>query len=590
MAVSARLLQLSGLKQLAAEGQDINLMDISLRLEEENVINKVQNKLIEQIAQAKANEAKFLALFQVNDLEVLQRRFDSFLAFSGFNKLTGPQLHSTVLSQYKYKKTGEYDFAHDEEFKQWVQNVYLPEIVERVLQIDFPIEEFAERVCQELISDISSFGGVHQGGSQFYKGNAENARKGDLGQILIEKLNKNRLDKLGKLYQNRTKKTTSSDAEIKFQSSSSLNGQEIFSVEGKVDYYAATKGMKKSELNSLTEEEFKKAKQDLKEILSQDLSMMVPSLEGQNTALSKQLIYTILNNNDKILESFFVGKNYNDITGILWELTAAIALQELLPQSNIDNILWTAKEIKDGKQLSTDFIIKFLNGTGVGIQIKNSSQDLEALESTKPYEIGFVDADINLIFDRLGEKFPYFKKNSSTIQDIYISDTFNVPYDYNNETRTYFETQGSKLKGFGEFTSTKGELNSLKNKIDNFFKTFSADLLFATTGDNFTNSLATLNSNVDKIISGNSIYIIGGKIMFVSTILSSILNDLNKLQISVKMKKVDSEELGEQASGNIVDYKNIYGWMGKTNRKTWEKIKQNLNNQNYQFTSSYLFS
>ena len=113
---------------------------------------------------------------------------------------------------------------------------------------------------------------------------------------------------------------------------------------------------------------------------------------------------------EKNVENFLVGDNVSDITGILGEFRAAVALTLLLPNVDLNSIIeWVAKEKVDNtKQLSADFLLRTATGLNIGIQVKNSAQDLDNL--TKQYEIHFVDASINNIFDKLEKKYPIFEK------------------------------------------------------------------------------------------------------------------------------------------------------------------------------------
>lgn len=556
------------------------------------IIEKVQENLKNYIDQAKANEQKILDIFGFKSLEEMQSKFLNYSQFTGLEKLTGPYLYSTVLRQYEVNYS-----ANDADFYNWVQNIFVPRYVKEIEGKIFSPQEL-QKYAQAMIGSLME----GSGGSIRNTGNFDFLTIN--GKIDFSKLTENRIARLEEEYKKETGKIPPSKAEMELEWSSDQSG---FNIKGTINYFGITKGLKKSDKAVKDLENDPNKITQLKEILVSEIQNV---LSESGTNISKTIIDKVLGKNASDLKEFFVGGNVNKITGLLGEFSAAVMIAHFLPNFNIteDMIEWTANRTLEGtnKELSVDFIVNLTNNFSIGVQVKNTTQDLTDLQNSNSFfKIDFADADINTIFGRLQEKYPELERYSDTIKDIYISSSFNVPYTVKsvNGQDIYIEGEGgNKLSNYDTFIGVKGEIQNLKNKIDLFFQTLSPDLLFMSVNEDFTNSLAILDEKAAKVVQGNNLYIIGNKPIFVSTILESIYNDLkliDRMIIEVTQRKINFQNIDKEdrglfdkketlADGNIVSYKNKYGNTGK-GQDNWRKTKANLKAQRYQFTSSYLY-
>ena len=592
MAVPGILLTLPGVQQVANQGKNINLLDISIVDEETNLIDKVKNNLQEYIRQAESTEMKILNAFGFSNLgdisygeKLLQDKFAEIFNNTGLNKFTGSELKREVLNQYEIKKS-----MKDNDFIRWTQTEFLDMVVEKAMQNAVNLLDpvgMSQMVVAALAggsSKINIKGGTKIGQGKIFKN----------GNIMVQELSDNRYKNLQELYKQNKGKETYTGARFNINTVkeiSTINGANL-EIEASIDYYEATKGRKFSDI---PKEEREEAKKLLKEVLLKQVTNFLGDDQDVRIVLSNML--------DSHAENFFVGGNINDITGILGEFSTAVALRKLVPGARFQDIVdWTAKNESSGKQISSDFIIKFTNGLNIGVQVKNTTKDLIDLKDK--LKIDFADADIKIIFNRLGDKYPEFKDNKNIMKLIYISSSFNVPYKgtFKNGRMTYGSTGDITFRNYDAFLDVRGTILSLRDKIDLFFKSFSPDLLFMATDENFQNSLANLDNEAKKIIQGNNLYVIGNKPIFVSTILKSIVNGLNELQVKVSAKnfsKESTKELLEKglvedkgdntfSGGTIIDYLNEYGYDAdeQMNGVDWKKIRKASKYQRYQFTSS----
>ena len=618
MAVPGILLTLEGVEQVKDWGNEINFMGMKTSDEDNNIIKQVKDKLIEYKKEVQKTETEILHIFGVDSLEALQQLFKKTQYESGLIKLTGSNLRRTVLEQYEMQI--KYNGA---DFYEWVQGTFLNRVIpdeatEAILEDKKTRQGICISASKKILQELANAPGVSKKGKgSIHIEGVQAGTRAEAGElfeyvdgacrVVLEKLSSNRFIALENLYKEETGKNPyGAKAKFNLQSVTPINNGSL-GIKGKINYGAATSGgLKKTD--GIT----KKERELLKNILVNEMANIIP--EG-NTA--RNIIKELLDKqDDKVIDNFFVGANTNDVIGILGEVSAAITLKQLIPNANFEEIIqWTAKRENQGKQISTDFIIKLTNDIHIGVQVKNTTKDIDKLKQVGDnFKIDFADANIRIVFNRLQSKYGIdLKKYFNTMKLIYISSSFNVPYkikfdDNGNITYVDSNTQGAKIienekvgiEDYNKFINIRKEIIALNKKIDNILKALAPDLLFMSLDDNFKNSLANLDDKTLELIQGNNLYIIGGKPIFVSTILDTIIDDLSNLQIKITQNKINSKSKIEMIQkdiigknevfegGNIIDYLNKFSTeQGGVN---WDNIRKASKYQSYQFTSSYLFS
>ena len=224
---------------------------------------------------------------------------------------------------------------------------------------------------------------------------------------------------------------------------------------------------------------------------------------------------------------FFVGKNVNQITGLIGEITAMILFYDLIHA--YPSIEWAAQHTGlSGTQASADIIID----AGYGIQVKNSTTDFGMIENTaQELTIGFS----NVSFDRLGDMLHF---NSEAIEDLYDTQLYNVSYTWGDGSGTF--TEGSN-KNF----------DSIDNYIDTLIKQFEVLMSMYSSSLLYMDDARNKGLNVYSGDVGNVLYMVNLVPYLASDMLQKIINAIegrgnNPLIFTVEQHK-------DLVSGTIVD-------------------------------------
>ena len=302
------------------------------------------------------------------------------------------------------------------------------------------------------------------------------------------------------------------------------------------------------------------------------INMLFTYITVPNAEAFKQILINKINNNPNNLKAFFVGKATTQITGLLGEIAAYNAIIHLLGDSYTNEALdWVANHKVDKKSLSIDIVLKDIAGFPVGIQVKNTTHLREEIENNP---ISFAKGEADIIFQRLGIQ----QDPNNTLTSLIASNTFNVPFAMvGNKFKQVssdkkFSNDPGEREEFQNFLDIHSLIEQLTQEIFDFLKAYAPDFLYA--GDNnFRSALATLETNIDNSLSefnGNYIYIVGGQVFLITSLLQRLYNnllllkniqDLNKRQ-ELKIKETFTFQSyvrngSKDSSGvTIVDYRN----------------------------------
>lgn len=161
---------------------------------------------------------------------------------------------------------------------------------------------------------------------------------------------------------------------------------------------------------------------------------------------------------------FFVGKNEKQITGLIGEITAMVLFYDLV--GHYPSVSWAAQHTGlKGTQDSADIII----WDGYGIQVKNSTEDLNSFElNSKGHSIGFSDVS----FERLGNTLGF---QYQPIENLYSTDLYNVEYEWNKKDGGgYSFSKGSN----SNFSHIRAELENLEHEFESLMAMYAAALLY----------------------------------------------------------------------------------------------------------------
>ena len=215
---------------------------------------------------------------------------------------------------------------------------------------------------------------------------------------------------------------------------------------------------------------------------------------------------------------FFVGKNVNQITGLIGEIMAMILFYDLIHE--YPSVEWAAQNTGlSGTQASADIIIN----KGYGIQVKNSTTDFGMIENTaQELTIGFSEVS----FDRLGDLLHF---NSEAIEDLYDTQMYNVSY-----------TGGHGRENFSE--GSNGRFSPIDNYIDTLIKQFELLMSMYSSSLLYIDDVRSKGINVYSGDLGNVLYMVNLVPYLASDMLQKIVDAIegrgvNPLSFSVTQHK-----------------------------------------------------
>lgn len=247
-------------------------------------------------------------------------------------------------------------------------------------------------------------------------------------------------------------------------------------------------------------------------------------INGSNSRAFDLVMNHMLNKNPYM---FFVGRNVNQITGLIGEITAMILFYDLIHA--YPSVEWAAQHTGlSGTQASADIIID----AGYGIQVKNSTTDFGMIENAaQELTIGFS----NVSFDRLGDMLHF---NSEAIEDLYDTQLYNISYNGGHGSGTF--SAGSNP----HFDSTDNYIDTLIRQFETVMSIYSSSLLYMDDARN--KGLNVYSGDV-----GNVLYMVNLVPYLASDMLQKIVNAIegkgnNPLSFTVEQHK-------DLVSGTIVD-------------------------------------
>ena len=224
---------------------------------------------------------------------------------------------------------------------------------------------------------------------------------------------------------------------------------------------------------------------------------------------------------------FFVGKNVNQITGLIGEIMAMVLFYDLIHE--YPSIEWAAQHTGlSGTQASADIIID----AGYGIQVKNSTTDFGMIENTaQELTIGFS----NVSFDRLGDMLHF---NSEAIEDLYDTQQYNISYTWGNGSGTFAEGSNE------HFNSTDNYIDTLIKQFELLMSMYSSSLLYMDDARN--KGLNVYSGDI-----GNVLYMVNLVPYLASDMLQKIIGAIEGRNSNPLIFTVEQHK--DLTSGTIVD-------------------------------------
>ena len=547
-----QLTTIAGMEEAAMTGKEI-INDLTADLAKatgtSNMVDACIKRLQMYIDAVQAQEETLLKKFGVSSEAELQAAFENFYHKSGLIHLTGADLDRLILEDYRS--------GLDKELKE-INDFLRRRIFPAMEEVTIPIaaDGFADYIRQlfnmtlnGLVVEVSEKGGRLNYNRKVSSGRAVTTNGKDQFSLMASKLTRAQKDRILDLIKEE-KRLTKQGVSI----GSQVNGNTISTTATvNLNWYDITKGKTADwATKNLSSTQIKNRNMKIK-------NLIIRQVNGKYQPIVSKYIDMMLGPK---LDStmFFVGRNVNDITGILGEISAVVAVSELLKGVNQNEIVqWVATNKVNGKQLSVDIILKNLGG----IQVKNTSKDINNIPEI---DIHFAEGDVHDILTKL-EKYTGF--NLTDLQTIFESEAFNVPAKAKGKkwVQTSINTaffHGYNPKDWDDFITAYWIMDDVIQLVHQFFTAFAPDFLYMSGGYKFQNQLATLEQALDTYgMRGNILYIVAGKPQLMSSSLKVIQEDLKDLLYVQDQSAhfslsstITYLENSKQVSYNFVDYKN----------------------------------
>ena len=540
------------MEEAAMTGQEI-IDDLTAQLAQatgtSNMVDACIHRLQMYINAVQAQEAALLKKFGVQTEAELQAAFNKFYNESGLIHLSGADLDRLILEDYRS--------GLDKELKE-INSFLKRRIIPAMEQVSVPIaaEGYADYIKQlfnmalnGLVVEVTEKGGRLNYNRKVSSGRAVVTNEKGQFSLMASKLTRAQKDRILDLIKEE-KRLSRRGVSI----SSKVNGSTVTTTTTiDLNWYDITKGKTGDWASkNLSSTQIKNRNMKIKELILRQINGSYRSIASKyiDMMLGPKLDSTM----------FFVGQNVNDITGIVGEISAVIAVSELLKGVNQNTIVqWVATHKINGKQLSVDIVLKNLGG----IQVKHTAKDIANIPEI---DIHFAEGDAHDILTKL-EKYTGF--HLTDLQTIFESESFNVPAKAKGKkwVQTSLNTifyHGYNPKDWDDFITAYWYMDDVIQQVHQFFTAFAPDFLYMSGGYRFQNQLATLDQALDTYgMRGNILYIVGGKPQLMSSSLKVIQEDLkNLLYIQGQSAHFNLSttitylENSKQVSYNFVDYKN----------------------------------
>ena len=338
------------------------------------------------------------------------------------------------------------------------------------------------------------------------------------------------------------------------------------------EWLSITEGLTPTQIKDRVEKDTTGAElQKVRQANNKIIVMLCKVVGPEAKAFTRQYLLNLSRQDPYI---FFVGKSSTDVTGLLGEIAAVVAIQQLTGQTV--PVEWIAHNMSNGKKVSVDVVLNYC----FGINVKNTTQDFSQYKGF--HDVSFVERNPQDILESL--------LHESTISEN-LSDAFQTSYF--NLSYQIISSRPHVIPYFNDnFDNVEIGLLSFRKKLITFLYQFAPELMYMAT-DELDKQLLILDNELEQNLSGkgNILYMVGGVPFFPSEMLTDLMKDLQSLEEDLKKHTNFRDKsfffnVGHGNSTTIVDILNERAQAGKSvalRDFTYDKTLT------IQMTSSWLF-
>ena len=476
-----------------------------------SMIDAVIAKLQEVINQLKNEEQEILKAFGVTSENQLQKKFQDFYTKTGLINLSGINVKQAFLEEYKISLEKNMKEVQD------LLDQLLPNLISSIKQASLEVtEENVKKAFNEWLSNTVVTLNLASGITNTRSGKLVKIDENGMMRLMASRLTKEQKRRIN-LLKNKTK--TLGNPLI---SGDIFNNNNTMTIAITAQWYDLTlNGMSQSQIQKCIAEG--KITRDQFNIINKKITNLICS-QVKQSGLVKAYINQMLTKDPYI---FFVGKNVNDITGILGEISAVIAISELMPNVDSSKIIrWVANEKVGTKKLSIDILLEGLGN----VQVKNTSLNTGTIPEIN---IDFAQGNVETIMNRLGQ---WYDWDADIITSVLESESFNIPvkaagHDGYQATQIDTSFTGAAPKDWSKFVDAYNLMTSVISKTHTFLTGYAPDFLYISGPTNFKQQLAVLDHSLQGFVGrGIHLYVVAGVPHLASSQLEVIQKDLYNLQ------------------------------------------------------------
>ena len=466
-----------------------NIADSIIELNGNNFFSPFKDRIEKQIETMRDKERKIFTLLHVNSLEELNKNLDEYK--KSVLNLSGEDLNKTFLEGLRWENEKEY-FAFERDVTDCIDKIVREQGANSIE--DLGVENARVAVLNFLNT------GMKSNSFRFSSPYGMTKIKFNVAQFTQEQKARWKVLLAEKGYSGWEKDERGKG---KYNIEIDANGE---SIRNSFTWKDLTEG--------LTQKEAASIKPDTRiDEINEKIRALIISKTSDPILINKIITHILSKNRF----AFFVGKNLNDITGILGEIQGLYYLSKFLGGNLPAALQWRGGTYsgKEGKKPHQDILLEDL-----GIQVKNTSK-----EEFFGEDINFANANINTILDQAGVFAPEAR---NLFLNFYGTLGFNVEYHRDRRKQSgaqYLPGIRMTDKGAEHFVRLHSQLQSYESAIEGLLSIFAATLMYM---DFYKNS-----SNIDA----NTLYLLGGTaFQTAANILSTILKEIEEQERSFRIK------------------------------------------------------
>lgn len=506
MAIDERNYSIEGVSEIVHAGA-MAINQLSANDNASNISLSIQ-RIKEKIEFLEGLEEKVLSLFPApNDRESVRSKIVEYNN-THFNNFFGTDLKQTFINEFvsSAKKMKANELREQNLLAQ-----YIVQEIRKNLDDDISEEEIGQKIADEFNLTISAI--VTEKGTRVSSTKKNVISPEDSAKVLIDSLTpamRNRLREILNILNGKNSAYQFPNLDRVGLAGFNTNKDSIF-IKVKSEWLTNTQGLTLTAIKEkVTKDEqtwgpiVDKANKNIILMLSRNVSA------GSRAYLVKYLKNLVAQNRF----IFFVGKASTEITGLLGEIAAVLAIKKLTGKEV--PVEWIAHHTSDdSKKVSIDVVLKDV----LGINVKNTAQDFSQYRGF--HNVSFVDRNPKDILDTLLGK-------TSLNED--LSDAFQTSYF--NMSYIIKDTRPHVVKGSTSvFDGLESRLLAFRQDLITYLYQFAPEMLYMAT-DDLEKQLLILDEQLNQTIqgSGNILYMVGGVPFFPSEMLTDLKNDLEQLE------------------------------------------------------------